>query len=217
MASTAGIAPTGSFHSPLVSRFEAFLMLGGAALMLSVAMGIRQSFGLFQPPVVKELGLATADFALAIAVQNLTWGLCGPFAGALIDRYGTRWPALGGVCLLIAGLTIMSMADGSLMIMIGCGVLIGMSQAATTVGLAAKIAAQVVVPHQRSLAFGIVSAAGSIGTFFVAPLGQIVIGQSGWRMGAIAFIILALTMLPAAFIGSRADRLLHPADAALIC
>ena len=207
MASTADNVAIGSFHSPLVSRFEAILMLGGAALMLSVAMGIRQSFGLFQTPVVKDIGIATADFALAIAIQNLTWGLCGPFAGALIDRYGTRWPALGGVCLLIAGLTIMSIADGSLMILIGCGVLIGMSQAATTVGLAAKIAAQVVVPHRRSLAFGIVSAAGSIGTFFVAPLGQIVIGQSGWRMGAIAFIVLALAMLPAAFIGSRADRL----------
>ncbi len=207
MATTAGGSGVQSFHSPLITRGEALLMLGGAALMLSVAMGIRQSYGLFQTPVVKELGIATADFALAIAVQNLAWGLAGPFAGALIDRHGTRWVSLGGVCCLILGLLITSQANGSLMILAGSGVLIGLSQACTTVGLAGKIAAQVVVPHRRSLAFGIVSAAGSIGTFFAAPIGQLVIGQAGWRVGFLAFVGLALVMLPAVWFGSRVDRL----------
>ncbi len=207
MAAHAGNANAAPFHSPLISRTEAFLMLGGAALMLSVAMGVRQSFGLFQTPVVKDIGIATADFALAIAIQNLVWGLAGPFAGALIDKYGTRWVSLGGVLLLILGLSIMGMANGSLMIMIGCGVLIGLSQACTTVGVAGKIAAQVVTPSRRSLAFGIVSAAGSIGTFFTAPFGQIVIGEWGWRMGIVAFIGLALIMLPAVWFGSKVDKL----------
>lgn len=207
MATTAGTGAAPSFHSPLVSRTEAMVMLGGAALMLSIAMGIRQSFGLFQTPVVKEIGIATADFALAIAIQNLIWGLCGPFAGALIDRYGTRWVSIGGVVLLIAGLLLTAMANGAWMIWLGAGVLIGISQSCTTVGLAGKIAAQVVVPHKRSLAFGIVSAAGSIGTFFAAPIGQIVIGNAGWRTGVIAFVVLALAMLPAVWVGSRADRL----------
>jgi len=207
MASAQGTRSDGSFHTPLVSRTDAILMLGGASLMLSIAMGIRQSFGLFQTPVVQDIGIATADFALAIAMQNLIWGLCGPFAGALIDRYGTRWVSIGGVCLLVLGLTVTALANGTLMILLGAGLLIGMSQACTTVGLAGKIAAQVVVPQRRSLAFGIVSAAGSVGTFFAAPLGQIVIGQGGWRAGIIAFICLALAMLPAVWFGSRADRL----------
>lgn len=207
MTAKAGGNATAAFHTPLVSRTEALLMLGGAALMLSIAMGVRQSFGLFQTPVVKELGIATADFALAIAVQNLIWGLCGPFAGALVDRYGTRWVSLSGVCLLIAGLGVMSQANGSLMLLLGAGIMIGMSQSATTVGVAGKIAAQVVVPHRRSLAFGIVSATGSIGTFFIAPFGQIVIGQFGWRTGVLAFIALAVVMLPVVWIGSRVDNL----------
>ena len=206
-ASDAGKTAQASFHIPQLSKTEAILMLGGAALMLSIAMGIRQSFGLFQTPVVKELGIATSDFALAIAIQNLIWGLCGPFAGALVDRYGTRWVALGGVGLLIAGLGVMSQANGSLMLLLGAGLMIGMSQSATTVGVAGKIAAQVVVPHRRSFAFGIVSAAGSIGTFFTAPIGQIVIGGNGWRMGVVAFIVLTLVMLPAVWIGSRVDHL----------
>lgn len=207
MASTAGTGAAQSFHSPLVSRTEALLMLGGAALMLSVAMGIRQSFGLFQTPIVKDIGIATADFAMAIAIQNLVWGLCGPFAGALVDKYGTRWVSLGAVVLLLVGLTVMANANGSLAIMLGCGILIGMSQAATTVGVAAKIAAQVVTPAKRSLAFGIVSAAGSVGTIFAAPFGQILIAQGGWRAGVLGFLALALLMLPAVWYGSKVDRL----------
>ena len=207
MATPAGTSATVPFHSPLISRTEAMLMLGGAALMLSIAMGVRQSYGLFQTPVVRELGIATADFALAIAIQNLTWGLAGPFTGALIDRYGTRWVAVSGVGLMIIGLATTAMANGSLMIMLGSGVLIGLAQSCTTVGLAGKIAAQVVTPSRRSLAFGIVSAAGSIGTFFIAPLGQLVIGAAGWRIGFIAFVGLALVMLPAVWLGSRVDKL----------
>lgn len=207
MASTAGTGATQSFHSPLVSRTEALLMLGGAALMLSIAMGIRQSFGLFQTPIVKDIGIATADFAMAIAIQNLVWGLCGPFAGALVDKYGTRWVSLGAVVLLLVGLGVMANAHGSLAIMLGCGILIGMSQAATTVGVAAKIAAQVVTPAKRSLAFGIVSAAGSVGTIFAAPFGQILIAEGGWRAGVLGFLALALLMLPAVWYGSKVDRL----------
>src|SRR5262245_20578195 len=89
MATSAGTTSNASFHVPMISRTEAIVMLVGASCMLSIAMGMRQSFGLFQTPVVRELGIATADFALAIAIQNLTWGLAGPFAGAMIDRYGT--------------------------------------------------------------------------------------------------------------------------------
>ena len=206
-ASGTSVSAAAAFHSPLLGRTEALMMLAGASLMLSIAMGIRQSFGLFQPPVVRDIGIAVADFSMAIAVQNLIWGLCGPFAGALIDRYGTRWVAISGVGLLVAGLTIMSQANGVVMMILGGGVLVGMSQACTTVGVAGKIAAQVVVPHRRSLAFGMVSAAGSIGTFFAAPFGQYVIGNGGWRLGVIAFVGLAFAMLPAVWIGSRVDRL----------
>ena len=90
-------APSAPFHTSLVTRGQAIAMLSGAAIMLSIAMGVRQSLGLFQTPVVQDLGIAAADYAMAIAVQNIVWGFTQPVAGAFVDRFGTRWIALTGV------------------------------------------------------------------------------------------------------------------------
>lgn len=195
------------FHSGLVTRGQALAMLSGAAIMLSIAMGVRQSLGLFQTPVVQDLGVAAADYAMAIAVQNIVWGFTQPVAGALTDRYGPKWIALVGCVIYVAGLVLTAMAGSPAAITLGAGVLIGIALSCTTSGIASNIAARVVEPGRRTLAFGIVSAAGSMGTFFCAPLGQLVISQGGWRAGFVAFIFVALLMLPAAFIGGRADRL----------
>ena len=207
LATPANTATPAPFHTNLVTRGEATAMLTGAAVMLSIAMGLRQSLGLFQTPVVRDLGIAAADFSMAIAVQNIVWGVSQPFIGALVDRYGPRWVAISGCLLYICGLALTATADGAGMIMLGSGLFIGVALACTTSGIASNIAARVVAPARRSLAFGIVSAAGSIGTFFAAPLGQEVIQAGGWRAGMVAFAILALFMLPAAFIGGRAGRL----------
>ncbi len=207
MAAASDSSSRESFHNPLLGRAEALIILGAAAMMMAVAFGVRQSLGLFQAPLVADLGIATAEFGLAIALQNFTWGVVGPFAGMLIDKFGTRWVAVGGSLLFMAGMALTALAENSMMVLIGCGIMIGVSQACTTAGIAAKIAAQVVSPTRHSLAFGIVSAVGSIGTFFIAPLGQLVIDQSGWRVGLVALGLLGLLMLPAAFIGGRVDRL----------
>ncbi len=207
MVSSAPTGSSGPFHTQQLTGPQALMILGAASLTVSIALGIRQSLGLFQTPIVGDLGIATAEFALALAVQNLMWGLSGPVVGALVDRYGTRWVAFFGTMILIAGLAISAAANDPLTIMLGAGLLIGISQACTTVAIAAKIAAQVVVPARRSFAFGVVSAAGSLGTFFAAPIGQLVIAEAGWRYGFVAFIVLALLMVPAAFVGGRVDRL----------
>jgi predicted MFS family arabinose efflux permease len=203
------MAPSGTaaFHSNLITRGQAFAMLSGAAIMLSIGMGIRQSLGLFQTPVVQDLGIAAADFAMAIAVQNIVWGFSQPVAGALTDRFGPKWIALIGVVIYVAGLALTATATSPAMITLGAGVLIGIALSCTTSSIGANIAARVVAPQRRSLAFGIVSAAGSIGTFVCAPVGQLVISNGGWRAGLVAFVIVALLMLPAAFIGGRAERL----------
>ena len=78
-----------SFHVSQVSRGQAYAILGGAALMMTLAMGIRQNLGLFQAPASKELGIAISDFALAISVQQVAWGLSQPFAGIVADKHGT--------------------------------------------------------------------------------------------------------------------------------
>src|SRR6478735_2139747 len=99
-------AMSNSFHVPQVSRGQAYAMLGGAALMMTLAMGIRQNLGLFQAPAARELGIAISDFALAISVQQVAWGVAQPFAGILADKYGTRWVSLIGSLIYIAGVAL---------------------------------------------------------------------------------------------------------------
>src|SRR5882672_9133193 len=196
-----------AFHVPQVSRGQAYAILGGAALMMTLAMGIRQNLGLFQAPAAKELGIAISDFALAISVQQVAWGLSQPFAGILADKHGTRGVALVGSLLFIAGVLLTASAQGALPIVLGAGVLIGVALACTTSGITANIAARVVQPTRRTLAFGIVSAAGSVGTMLTAPIAAYMLNHDGWRAGLWAFAILAVAMLPAAWLGSRADKL----------
>ena len=195
------------FHTSLVSRREAYLMLGGAALMMTLAMGMRQNLGLFQTPAARDLNIAIADFAIAISVQQVAWGLTQPIAGMLADRYGTRWVTLVGCVLFIAGLLLTATATGALPITIGAGILIGTALSCTTSSITSNIAARVVVPGRRTLAFGIVSAAGSVGSLVTAPLAAYIISGEGWRAALWAFVILGLAMIPAAFLGSKADKL----------
>ena len=112
-------------------------MLGGAALMMTLAMGIRQNLGLFQAPASQELGIAISDFALAISVQQVAWGISQPFAGILADKHGTRWVALAGSVVFIAGVLLTATAQGALPIVLGAGVLIGVALACTTSGITA--------------------------------------------------------------------------------
>src|SRR5919109_3506466 len=95
------------------SRGETRLILIGAALLLSLGMGIRQSFGLFLTPVTRDLALTAADFTLAVAVQNIVWGLSQAPVGAIADRFGLRATMLAGAGLYVAGLGIMAAAGGT--------------------------------------------------------------------------------------------------------
>jgi predicted MFS family arabinose efflux permease len=207
------IAHAPAFHTGLLSRGQAVLVLSTTAIMLSIAMGLRQSLGLFQTPVVQDLGLQAADFAMAIAVQNIIWGFTQPFIGALVDRFGPRLVAISGAFLYAAGLDVTATATNATMITLGSGVLIGVALSCTTSGIAANVAARVIVPERRSLGFGIVSAAGSIGTFFAAPFGQAVMQQGGWRMALGAFFAISLVMLPMAFVAGRAGALPNSSSA----
>jgi predicted MFS family arabinose efflux permease len=196
-----------AFHVSQISRGQAYAMLGGAALMMTLGMGIRQNLGLFQAPASRDLGIAISDFALAISVQQVAWGVAQPFAGILADKYGTRWVSIFGSVIYIVGVVLTATATSTWPIVLGAGVMIGVALACTSSGITANIAARVVAPQRRTLAFGLVSAAGSIGTMFTAPIAAHFLNHEGWRAGLWAFAILALAMLPAAFIGSRADKL----------
>src|SRR3546814_8585977 len=99
-----------AFHHPSLSRMQSVSILGGAAIMLSLAMGMRQSLGLFMQPVTHDLGITAADYAFALAVQNIVWGFSQPVAGAMVDRFGTRWIAVAGGAIYAAGLVVTAFA-----------------------------------------------------------------------------------------------------------
>ena len=188
-------------------------ILIGASIMLTISMGLRQSLGLFMQPLTQDIRISVSDFTLALAVQNLAWGFLQPFAGALTVRYGFRAIMVAGALLYVAGLGFMAGANGFLSVMIGGGVLIGMSLACTAAAIAMSVAARAVPASVRSTVLGLVSGAGSLGALLSAPLGQILNEGYGWRMGLAGFVVLSLLMIPAAWYAGRVDKIPLPKPA----
>ena len=178
----------------------------GAAVMLSLSMGIRQTFGLFVQPITKDIALTVSEFTLALSVQNLAWGFLQPFIGALVVRTGFRPVMLAGAVLYVAGLGVLAAAHGLLGVVVGAGILIGMSLACTASAMALSTASRVVPDAMRSTVLGIVTGVGSLGALAAAPLGQMVTENFGWRVGVLSILVLALIMLPAAWFAGRADK-----------
>ena len=185
-------------------------ILIGASLMLTLSMGLRQSLGIFMQPLTHDVGISVSDFTLAIAVQNLAWGFLQPLAGALTVRYGFRTIMVIGSLFYIAGLSLMAGAQGFLSVMIGGGVLIGMSLACTAAAIAMSVAARAVPATVRSTVLGLVSGAGSLGALLSAPLGQMLNEGYGWRVGLAGFVVLSLVMIPAAWFAGKVDRIPLP-------
>ena len=203
--------------SGLASLKPVWPILAGAAAVLSLSMGLRQSLGLFMPAMTggpQAIGISVADFTAAVAVQNLAWGLLQPLAGAWAARIGFRPLMLAGAALYVAALLLLANAQGLLAVVLGAGVMIGASLACTGSALTLSVATRVVPPQSRSLVLGVVSAFGSLGAMIAAPIGQSLSMAQGWRWGVAGFAVLALVMLPAAWIAGRADKVPLPKPAA---
>jgi predicted MFS family arabinose efflux permease len=185
---------------------QTWLILGGAALMLSLSMGMRQSLGLLQPHVVRDLGITAADYSLALAIQNLVWGVTQPFVGWVVDRRGARPVAVAGVLIYAVGLVTMALASSAWMLTLGAGLFIGLALSCTASNLAMNVTARTVAPGARSVAMGAVSAAGSLGLVVASPLAQAMIAGGGWQLALVAFLGLVAVMLPAALAAGGADR-----------
>src|ERR1051325_9387744 len=185
-------------------------ILLGAAIMLSLSGGIRQSFGLIMPPLTRDIAVSVSHFALAMSVQNLARGLLQPVAGALAVRVGFRPVMLGGSVLYLLGMLLFAVAEGMLGVMLGAGVLIGLALACTASAIALAVGSRAVTSRSRSLVLGAITASGSLGALLSAPLGQWLAVDFGWRGGGLGFLGLALGMLLAAWIAVRVDRLPLP-------
>ncbi len=192
--------------APGYTSAQTVSVLTGASIMLTMSMGMRQSFGLFVAPVTQDLGITVADFTLAIALQNLTWGLSQPLIGAFADRLGCRLMCILGSLLYAAGLGLTMMAESALALWIGLGVMVGLALACTGLSLALAASARSVSPARRSVTLGTISAFGSIGTFIAAPLAQGLIDSSGWIMAMVGFLAMCAVMIPAAFLTGAGDK-----------
>ena len=189
-------------------------ILIGAAVMLSLSMGIRQSLGLVMPSLTRDITISVSEFTLAISVQNIAWGVLQPFAGALVVRLGFRPVMLTGAALYCAGLALLAAAHGLLAVMIGAGVLIGVALACTASAIGLAVAARAVPARTRSLVLGAITGAGSLGALLSAPIGQLLSVQFGWRAEVLGFLLLALAMLPAAWFAGRVDGIAAPSSTA---
>jgi MFS family permease len=171
------------------------LACGGLILML--ALGTRQSFGLFLRPMSMDLGWGREAFSFAIALQNLVWGCAMPFAGAIADRYGAGRVLVVGGLAYGAGLLAMAHSTSALGFNFAAGLLVGVGLACTGFGVVMAVVARAFAPEKRSVAVGIVGACGSFGQFAMLPGGQAMISGFGWVnallvLGFLSFLIVPL-------------------------
>ena len=169
------------------------------ALIVTLSMGIRHGFGLWLQPITMDRGWTRETFAFALAVQNLAWGIAGPVAGMLADRFGAFRVLLVGSLLYAGGLVSMGLATSGLAFMGGAGVLLGMAQSGTTYAVVYGVIARQVDPAKRSWAMGVTAAAGSFGQFLMVPVENWLIGNWGWQNALFVLGCAALAIMPLAW------------------
>jgi MFS family permease len=177
--------------SPLITPV---LIAGCVILMISFA--VRASFGVFQIPIASEFGWARAEFSLAIAIQNLAWGIGQPLFGALAERFGDRRAIISGALLYAAGLVLSAYAvtPGEHQLL---AILVGFGIAGTGFGVILAIVGRAASPENRSMALGIATAAGSAGQVFGAPAAEWLLQSYSWQTVFIIFAAVILATLSA--------------------
>ena len=168
------------------------------ALILMLAMGVRQTMGLFLPPMTLANGWTRDEFAFAIALQNLLWGAFVPFTGAIADRFGAGRVLVASALTYVVGLVLMAFSGTPLLFDLSGGLLIGLALSGTTFGVVMGVVAKVVSPEKRSVALGIVGAGGSFGQFAMVPYGQGLISGLGWFPALITLAVTVALIVPLA-------------------
>jgi MFS family permease len=174
------------------------VLLCGAAI-LTLAMGVRHGFGLWLQPITQAQNWTRENFALAIAIQNLTWGFAGIFSGMLADRFGAFRVIVTCTVLYALGLVGMAYSSTPAVFTATAGVLIGVAQAGTTYAVIYGVIGRNVSAEKRSWAMGVAAAAGSFGQFLMVPIEGYLISSLGWQEALVWLGLLALICIPLAF------------------
>jgi predicted MFS family arabinose efflux permease len=188
-------------------------VLACGAAIVTLSMGVRHGFGLWLLPITQDQGWTRENFAFALAIQNLSWGLFGIFAGMAADRFGAFRVLLGGAVLYALGLTGMALSPTPLTFALTAGVLIGAAQAGTTYAVIYGVIGRQIPAEKRSWAMGVAAAAGSFGQFLMVPVEGWLISAFGWQEallflgGAVLLIMpLALFLREPSFVGGAAPK-----------
>jgi MFS family permease len=186
-----------NLHSAPRLSLTQVLVCGAAIVTLS--MGIRHGFGLWLQPITMERGWTRETFSFALAVQNLAWGVAGPIAGAIADKYGAFKVIVVGALLYALGLVLMALSTSGLAFAGSAGLMIGMAQAGTTYAVIYGVIGRNVDPSKRSWAMGVAAAAGSFGQFLMVPVENWLITSFNWQNALFILGFAALFIMPLAF------------------
>lgn len=168
----------------------AVLLCGG--LILTLALGTRHTFGLYLPPMTLDLGWSRETFAIALAIQNLVYGLATPFAGMISDKYGAPRVLVGGTLLYALGMALMAYTQSGWDFAFSAGLLVGLGLSCSGFSIVFGVVGRAFPPEKRTLALGIAGSAGSFGQFMMLPYGQTLINNIGWHN---ALLICAVTVM----------------------
>ena len=184
--------PSSHWRAPLA------VLIAGCLISMT-GFGIRSSFGLFLEPMTVDQNWSRETFGLAMALQNLLWGIGLPFAGAIADKHGTVKVIVAGAVMYALGIWGMAHADSSLALQLTGGVLTGLGIAFSAFTLAMVAMVRVVGPEKRSFVLGMGTAAGSFGQVIFSPISQGFISAYGWHMALILLASIVLVMVPLAW------------------
>ncbi len=201
-------------------RQPALVLFCGAAI-LALNMGVRQTFGLFLEPMTSDLGIGRGSFALAVAIQNLLWGVLTPVFGILADRHGTARCLVFGGATYGLGVLIMALGGTEGSLHLGAGVMVGIAVSASGFPIVLSAVARAFSDTRRSLALGVAASGGSAGQFLLLPSSQVIQGELGWSGALLVLAGLSLLIVPlsAALAGKPAaaagEAAVHSLGAAL--
>ena len=180
-------------------RIAVIAVIAAACLVSLIGFGIRSSFGLYLEPMTTARGWSRETFSLALALQNLLWGMGVPVAGAVADRFGTARVVALGAAAYAAGVAGMALADSGPALFLTGGILVGLGVAFCSFSLVLAAIARIIGPEQRSLALGLGTAAGSMGQVLFSPINQTLIATYGWFDSLLVMSLVALVVVPLAF------------------
>jgi len=188
---------SGSAAMAVVARSLPVILVCGC-LIAVVSFGPRSAVGLFLTPMTEGRGWSRETFSLAVALQNLMWGAGQPFAGMIADRYGTGRVLVGGALLYAAALAASATTGSALVLQLTFGVLFGLALSAASFSIVLAAFGRAVSPAKRTFAFGVGTAAGSLGQFLFPPLSIELIERLGWQGALYTLAALVLFIVPLA-------------------